>query len=276
MKAALADWSTHIKSLLLDQTKLAAISARALLCPTECVWCEVPTVEEETFCADCRLVFVSDYYRCRRCASPLPPVVPNNRCARCDAARWRFSEVVTLGPYRGRLREAVILMKKRRHELLRRGMGLLVAEMLQGCDFGATPLLVPVPNHWSRNLLRGVCPASSLAQAISIGTNWPVASGVVSRRRKTAKQGMLSWTERKQNVRGAFVVPDRAVPRIKHQSIVVVDDVLTSGATANEIARLLLKHGAAKVSVAVVARGTGAREAVTKSAPSTVSASDQA
>jgi ComF family protein len=228
------------------------------------VWCERPTNPDEHFCEDCLTLFVSDYYRCKRCASPLPPVVPNESCPRCEAANWHFKAVVTLGPYRGRLREAVILMKKKPFELLRRAVGELMAEELQKNFAQPSPLLIAVPNHWTRTFLRSVCQASSLAQSLALSTGWPLLRGVVRRSRKTAKQGMLSWTERTHNVRGAFKL--RPTQRITGRHVIVVDDVLTSGATADEIAKLLLAGGAANVSVAVAARGTGAREAVVKSA----------
>ncbi len=237
-----------------------------MLCPSECVWCECPTDPEEHFCEDCYSLFVSDYYRCKRCASPLPPVVPNQSCARCESAKWRFRSVITLGPYRGRLREAVILMKKKPFELMRRAVGELIAAELKAQLPEGAPLLIAVPNHWTRTFFRSVCQASSLAQSVSSSTGWPLLRGVVRRSRKTAKQGMLSWTERTVNVRGAFKL--RPTQRIVGQQIIIVDDVLTSGATANEIAKLLLAGGAASVSVAVAARGTGAREVVVKSAPS--------
>ena len=243
--------------------RLAWQSTNSMLCPPECVWCECPTNPDEHFCDDCLSLFVSDYYRCKRCASPLPPVVPNESCSRCDAAKWRFKAVVTLGPYRGRLREAVILMKKKPFELMRRAVGELIAQQLQTQFANSQPLLIAVPNHWTRTFFRSVCQASSLAQSVSASTGWPLLRGVVRRSRKTAKQGMLSWTERTHNVRGAFKL--KPTPRIAGRHVIVVDDVLTSGATADEIAKLLLTGGAASVSVAVAARGTGAREVVVKS-----------
>jgi predicted amidophosphoribosyltransferase len=83
---------------------------------------------------------------------------------------------------------------------------------------------------------------------------------------------MLSWTERTHNVRGAFKL--KPTPRIVGRHIIVVDDVLTSGATADEIAKLLLAGGAASISVAVAARGTGAREVVVKSAAAVSTSND--
>ncbi len=275
--------------------KTAWNSTLALLCPAECVWCEQPIAQAELFCDDCKGVIKSDYYRCRRCALPLPPVVPNGYCSGCTKAKWRISTIQTLGPYRGRLREAVILMKKRRSEALRHGVGALIAEMLlewfdeqsstspgtisvadghgsegngsdgkgSGKPTSNLPMLLPVANHWTRNLTRSVCPASSLASIISMRTGWPLAMRTLRRVRATRKQGMLSWTDRKANVRGAFSL--RKGTDLKGRTVVLVDDVLTSGATANEIARLLVTAGATKIVVAVAARGTGSREIVIQS-----------
>ncbi len=142
-------------------------ATQEMLCPPECVWCEVPVAEGNHFCGDCLSHFRSDYYRCQRCASPLPPVVPNTSCVRCETAGWRFSEVVTLGPYRGRLREAVILMKKRPFELLRRSFGELLASELALRVQDSNPVLLSMPNHWSRTYLRRICHASSLTRALS-------------------------------------------------------------------------------------------------------------
>jgi ComF family protein len=242
-------------------------SASAMICPAECVWCERPITEGIFFCEECLPLFVSNYYRCQRCASPLPTVVPNHSCSRCTTAKWKFTSVVTLGPYRGRLREAVILMKKKRYDLLRRGVARLMAAELQSAFAATSPVLVAVPNHWTRTFARSHCQAFALAQTISLETGWPLLTNVVRRSRKTAKQGMLSWTERTKNVRGAFQI--RTTQKLGGRHAIVVDDVLTSGATADEIAKLLLAGGAARVSVAVAARGTGARESVTQAASAT-------
>lgn len=205
----------------------------------------------------------SDYYRCARCANPLPTVVPRDGCFRCRDSGWKFSRVLTLGPYRGRLREAVILSKKRSYETLRIGLAQLLVERLHAEDqlqpsSSLAPLLVPVPNHWTHSFSRAAPTASSLAFAIGRLTQISVTTNLVRRTRKTAKQGMLSWTERKQNVRGAFEINRAKILSGRH--VWLIDDVLTSGATAAELSRCLLQAGAEDVSVMVIARGTGAKD----------------
>ena len=258
-----------------------------LLFPPQCVWCDVPTSIRQRLCTPCRQRFVSEYYRCQKCAAPLPRVLPNTDCIRCRTGKWRFSSVYTLAPYRGEMRRAVIMMKRKRFEPLRRAMADLLAEKLMlelntsglnsGDDqknpseqadvlsaetttvaVGENPVLVPVPYHWSHGFSTAADTAELLANGISHRTSWPVVRGAIGRVRKTAKQGVLSWAERKVNVRRAFAVKSSRL--IEQRHVLLVDDVMTSGATAAEISRLLLKAGARRVSVVVAARATGVRE----------------
>jgi predicted amidophosphoribosyltransferase len=192
---------------------------------------------------------------------PLPAVVPNEDCFRCRPRRWRFSQVVALGPYRGRLREAVILAKKQSYESLRIGLAQLMAERLASklvSADGQQPLIIPVPNHWTRIFAQTAATTDSLAYAIGGQLGWDVKINAVRRIRRTAKQGMLAWSQRVGNVRRAFVVGKASVVAGRH--ICLVDDVLTSGATAAELAKCLMRGGAKGVTVAVIARGTGARD----------------
>lgn len=245
--------------------KHPAIAARFgmlldLLYPPECVWCQTPADLNQRLCAACHARFLSRYYCCQKCAAPLPPVLPNKDCSRCRAAKWRFSHVVALATYRGDMRRAVIMMKRRRFEPLRRAMAELLADQLRLEPIlpAHPPLLIPVPYHWSHAFSTATNTAELLAQGIAARIGWPIDQSAVRRSRKTAKQGMLSWAERKINVRHAFTV--RAPARVQGRQIWLVDDVMASGATTAELARQLLKAGAAVVNVAVVARGTGMRE----------------
>jgi predicted amidophosphoribosyltransferase len=120
------------------------------------------------------------------------------------------------------------------------------------------PIVVPVPNHWTHAFGGAADAAGSLARSLSNKTGWELNTRIVRRIRKTAKQGMLSWSERKQNVRGAFKISDAKQVTARH--VIVVDDVLTTGATSAELSSRLKRAGAASVSVVVAARGTGARE----------------
>ncbi len=228
--------------------------------PPECLWCETPIRDDERFCGSCLQKLVSDYYRCRRCATPLPRVVPNDDCFRCRDSGWRFDRVITLGPYRDTLRDVVILIKKPRQEPLRRAIGGLMAEQVRPLEFpdSVQPVVIPVPNHWTHAFGGAADAAGALARTVCQHMSWELNTRTVRRIRKTAKQGMLSWSERKQNVRAAFEITHAEHVTARH--VILVDDVLTSGATAAELARRLKRAGASVVDVLVAARGTGARE----------------
>jgi ComF family protein len=114
--------------------------------------------------------------------------------------------------------------------------------------------LMPVPLHWRRLWARRFNQAAALAGAISDISKVPVLPDVLKRVRATPQQVGLSKTERASNVQGAFRVPAGQKAAVKGRRIVLVDDVLTSGATVDTCARALLRAGAAHVDVLVFAR----------------------
>ncbi len=120
-------------------------------------------------------------------------------------------------------------------------------ELLDGAD-----ALVPVPLHWRRLWSRRFNQSAALAGAISKSCGVPVLHEALRRVRATPQQVGLSKTERADNVQGAFRAPDKAA--VAGRRLVLVDDVLTSGATADTCARALLRAGAAHVDVLVFAR----------------------
>jgi ComF family protein len=115
-------------------------------------------------------------------------------------------------------------------------------------------LLVPVPLHWTRLWQRRFNQSAALAHVVSRIASIPVADHVLTRTRATPPQIGLGRSERAKNVQGAFEVPKSMRSDIKRKNIVLVDDVLTSGATANACARALLRAGAARVDVLVLTR----------------------
>jgi ComF family protein len=114
--------------------------------------------------------------------------------------------------------------------------------------------LVPVPLHWRRNWARRFNQSAMLAAAVSAESGVPVAASALKRVNATAQQVGLSRSERAANVQGAFRVPKERKAEVVGRRLVVVDDVLTSGATVEGCARALLRAGAANVDVLVFAR----------------------
>ncbi|MDP2296589.1 MAG: ComF family protein [Pseudolabrys sp.] len=133
--------------------------------------------------------------------------------------------------------------------MMGRWMARAGRELLSGAD-----ALVPVPLHWRRLWARRFNQAAALARAISAISGVPVLDDGIRRVRATPQQVGLSKTERGDNVQGAFRVPSGRKPAIAGRRLVLVDDVLTSGATVDTCARALLRAGAAHVDVLVFAR----------------------
>jgi ComF family protein len=122
-------------------------------------------------------------------------------------------------------------------------------ELTDGAD-----ALVPVPLHWRRLWARRFNQASALAAAISQANGVPVVDDALRRLRATPQQVGLKRSDRATNVQGAFAVPEARQAAVTGKRLILVDDVLTSGATADTCARALLRAGAAQVDVLVFAR----------------------
>ena len=131
-------------------------------------------------------------------------------------------------------------------------LGECRAERLRewNCD-----LIVPMPMHWRRRLTRGLNPPELIAERVASSLRLPVARRLLRLRRKPRKQGTLTTLQRFRNVRDVFRVSTTYA--LNGVRLLLLDDVMTTGATANEAARTLLRHGAERVDVAVIARGIG-------------------
>ncbi len=172
-----------------------------------------------------------------------------------------FVRAVSYGVYQGRMREALHALKYDRLHPASAGLGRMLAEAMAqlAAEAPAEMLVIPVPLHPSKYAQRGFNQSRSLAAA-ALGflrkshPQWrlTLASSTLLRQRATESQAGLTPRQRRQNVRGAFVVSDPA--RVTAQHVIVVDDILTTGATARAAAQALVQAGAASVWVATLAR----------------------
>jgi ComF family protein len=177
-------------------------------------------------------------------------------CPECHNARFRFDGVTTLGVYDGLLRDAVLRMKRPRNEPLATAVAghffALRGEALR--SLGAE-IVIAIPMHWTRRVVRTINSPEVLADCLAARLGVPVDRRALRRRRRTLPQKDLSPDARLKNLRGAFRLGGRA--RLQGKKVLLVDDILTTGATCNEAAKILKQGGAAAVWVAVVARACG-------------------
>jgi len=188
---------------------------------------------------------------CPRCALPYSTEGGSDHlCENCLRTPPPYSWVAALGLYEEALRRAVHRFKYEGGVGLDRPLGDLLATVLETGRNWRPDLLVPVPLHRTR--LRERTYNQSLLLARSLGSRWqlPVASRLLLRSRPTLPQQGLPAEERRRNLQGAFSLR-RA---LQGERVLLLDDVLTTGATARECSRVLLAGGAAEVAVAVLAR----------------------
>jgi predicted amidophosphoribosyltransferase len=161
-----------------------------------------------------------------------------------------------LGVYHGELRLPILRIKHSIGEPLALAAGRLLAERIAELDWRSQPeLITAAPMHWSRRWRREVNPPAIIAEAVARTMKLPLALGLLRAVRMVPMQTSLSPDQRRRNMRGVFATSTAFDVRDAH--VLVIDDVLTTGATANALARPLLKAGAKTVSIGVVARGIG-------------------
>jgi ComF family protein len=158
-----------------------------------------------------------------------------------------------MGPYEGRLREVVLRLKHHSGEGLAELLGeLWVDQARQAFQAAQADVVVPVPLHWWRRWRRGYNQSVALALGTSGRLGLPCHPGWLRRIRHTPHQTYLSAAARRDNVRGAFRA--RPAAGLKDRTVLLIDDVMTTGATVGEAARALRDAGARRVVVAVLAR----------------------
>lgn len=199
--------------------------------------------------------------RCSRCSNRLAPSLPDGeRCAACRREPPGFGRCLALGDYRpgAPLRDWILALKHGGRRDLAVPLGEALAERLleSGGNWLEDAVLVPIPLHPWRLFERGYDQAAALARAISPRAGLPRIRAL-KRRRWTEPQGSAGCRSRRANVRDVFRLRARARREVVGRTVWLVDDVLTSGATASEGARLLRRAGARRVGVLVVGRAGG-------------------
>lgn len=235
---------------------LLALPARTLVdlvLPARCPGCRVIVDGDGRFCVDCwqALQFITAPV-CAACGTPFAhDMGADARCGGCLATPPRFDSARAALVYGGPARAVVLALKHGDRQHLAQVMAPHMARAA-GPMLVPGALLVPVPLHRWRLWRRGFNQAAMLAQALAGLSGLAVDATVLVRIRATQSSQGLNRTARAANVRGAFRVVDRG--RIKGRDIVLVDDVLTTGATAEACAHRLRRAGARSVHVLTFAR----------------------
>ena len=238
-----------------DIARATARSALAVIYPPACIACGAATGEPHTLCAQCwaTIRFIERPF-CERLGTPFavdlgmpllspaaiadPPVFERAR------AVARYEEVARGLVHRLKYGDRLELAKALGAMMARAG-----AEVLADAD-----VIVPVPLHPARLWWRRFNQAMALSSVISRLSGVPADAFLLARVRRTQSQVGLTRHQRADNLQGAFRAREDARPRLKGKRVLLVDDVITTGATANAAARALLRGGARAVDVLAFAR----------------------
>tara|TARA_R110001599_G_scaffold8651_30_gene42434 strand:- start:3293 stop:4012 length:720 start_codon:yes stop_codon:yes gene_type:complete len=221
------------------------------LFPQLCLLCRLPSASHLPLCACCAAQLVDNHTCCRCCALPLPDGNAG-LCAACIQHPSALDRVIAPFLYEPHIGYIIARWKFQRQRHL---SGLLAELWLSTVEPPRDrDLLLPVPIHWRRLLRRGFNQATLLAMALQDRDPnlqpLPLSSRVLCRTRAAPAQSTLTAHQRAHNLRGAFALG----ASVKGQRIAVIDDVMTTGATAEAIARLLKSAGAADVQLWCLAR----------------------
>ena len=241
--------------------RFVAQSLFSALFPADCRLCNTPLANVSVLpvCSECLdSLHPLAGPLCAWCGDRLVPFAREGQiCIHCEEAGPHFEHATSFGEYEDVLRGLVHLLKYAAIRPAARPLGRHLATTLRQlvCEFPGEYLVVPVPLHQSRRRDRGFNQAELIAQvALRELHDLPLelSPKVLVRTRATETQTGYTREQRRRNLHGAFKVRDAS--RVKGRSVLLVDDVLTTGSTADECARVLLRAGAEQVLVATVAR----------------------
>lgn len=230
------------------------------LLPSSCALCGA--AGRETLCAPCHKRFYTrQHRRCIQCALPMPVTGKELRCGACLKDRPAFDATIVATDYFAPSDQLALALKF--------GADLRLAPLLASLIFDASrrnpvpgsdvqlampTLLAPVPLGLARLQERGFNQALEIAKPLSRMLEIPLNGRLLERKKETQAQSALPVGARARNVRSAFALPFAAMDQVRGLHVGIVDDVMTTGATLNEVAIVLKRHGARRVTNLVFAR----------------------
>ena len=239
-----------------------------LVCPPICLACSEPLDRHgisHFYCSECCRKMIAETSECCPLCGAIGRLMPNvgdsqhttRGCRECFQQDFRFSRTLVLGLYTETLRSLVLGMKSDRDGILATNMAKLFLNTHGNALRDITPdLVVPVPMHSVRRFFRGTNSPVFFAKEVGHALDVPVGTRIVRRIRYTKPQFHLKPRQRPRNVRGAFAFFGRKNV-VAGKRVLIVDDIMTTGATCNEVACVLRDAGAASVCVAVFASAMG-------------------
>ncbi|WP_404837560.1 ComF family protein [Aeromonas media] len=214
-----------------------------------CLLCRQPCDDQPLLCRWCQHSLHQPCRKCRLCATPLPEHQAGNEllCGRCQRKPPPWERLQVIGDYQLPYSLLIPRLKYSGQILLAPLLARLLADHLEGDD--PPEAIIPVPLHWWRQWWRGFNQAEEIGTALGELTGIPCDTRLLRRIRATPQQTRLSAGQRRRNLRGAFQIAPH-----HYRHVALLDDVVTTGATAGQLTRLLHESGITEVEVWAICR----------------------
>lgn len=237
--------------MVYERLKNIQRNIRQLAYPARCVFCDAHGHADTDLCADCRADLPWQTHGCSLCALSLPDANQPALCPACQQKPPPFSAAFALMRYQYPVDWLITQLKFHARLSHARLLAQLFSEKLKAAASVDPPqALIPVPLHTQRWRERGFNQATEIARPLGKALDIPVLPQATQRIRATAHQMDLPAKQRRANVHDAFI----ADPRLALRHVAIVDDVVTTGATAKALARALRKQGVLRVQLWCAAR----------------------
>jgi len=219
-----------------------------MLFPNICSLCGEKCFNEEKLCLTCKHNLSLNNSRCQQCA--LPIAKNNSICGKCLNNKPYYDKTFAPYLYQSLISRLILDLKFNQQLANAVILGELLFLQIKKQNIICPDVLIPVPLHKKRLKQRGFNQALEIAKILSKKLNTPIDYQACQRIKNTLPQSEISAEERKKNIHQAFAISKK----INYQHIAIIDDVMTTGNTVNELAKALKKSGIKKISVWCIAR----------------------
>lgn len=241
----------------LQQRRLKALTlarkVHQVILPNHCQLC--PAITPELLCPDCDADLPNIGSHCQRCALPLPS---DGLCPECQKTPPSFDSVRVAFEYDYPLDQLILNFKHRNHQATGRKLALTLSQELQLSPPPRADILTNVPLHWKRRISRGYNQAEVLARSLRLHAPYAAQAvfipDLLYKAFATTSQQNLSRSHRQKNLQQSISITPKYAEAVHGKCVAVVDDVVTTGATAEVIACILKFAGAEKVVFLALAR----------------------
>ncbi|MBL4827617.1 MAG: ComF family protein [Spongiibacteraceae bacterium] len=214
-----------------------------------CIVCGHRSLRDIDICQACEDDLPWSQHQCQRCALPTP--TDTKMCGQCILSPPTFHYALSVWVYAAPVAQLISAFKYQHCYSYGKVLAKIAAKTIASTHLHKPDLLIATPLHWWRHLRRGFNQSDYICNYWSQTLNIPIYRGI-QRIKATPAQQSLHLQQRRRNISGAFRMKPSGT--LNGQTVAIVDDVLTTGATANELSRCLLQAGASKVYLWCLAR----------------------